>query len=122
MEMYQTFSYTMSHEDFLHFIDPANEVGQLLQSHFVAVQLLLSPITINEMGDRKPENQTSESGWWLGAIHQRVTPRMQKFFEWPISVAEGLRTGSFHKELLYDSPNTLQEEDDDMSQAVLNES
>jgi hypothetical protein len=110
----------MSHKDFQHFIDPTNEVGQLLQSHFVAVQLLLSPISVHELGDRKPEKPTNESTRWLDAIHQRVTPRMKEFFEWPISVAKGVQTGSFYKELSCDSPNTLQE-DDDMSQTVLNE-
>ena len=104
MEIYEIFSYKMSHEDFQHFIDPANEVGQLLQSHFVAVQLLLSPISVHELGDRKPESPNNESSGWLGAIHQRITPRMRKFFEWPISVAEGVRTGSFYTELSYDSP------------------
>lgn len=117
MEMYATFSYTMNHEDFQHFINPANEVGQLLQSHFVAVQFLLSPISAHELGERKPETPTHESVRWLSAIHQRATPRMRKFFEWPISVAEGVQTGSFYKELSYDSPNTLQE-DDNVSQAV----
>jgi hypothetical protein len=118
MEMYEKISYKMSHEDFQHFIDPANEVGQLLQSHFVAVQYLISPISIHEMGERKPEptiNESSQGSRWLGAIHQRVTPRMREFFEWPISVVEGLRTGSFYTELTYDSPNTLQEGDDESS-------
>jgi len=120
MEMYGIFSHTMSHENFQHFIDPANEVGQLLQSHFVAVQLLLSPITVHELGKREPEMPNNESSHWLDAIHQRVTPQMRKFFEWPISVAEGVRTGSFYTEISYDSPNTLQQ-DDDMSQVTLNE-
>ncbi len=118
MEIYGTFSHQMNHEDFQHFIDPANEIGQLLQSHFVAVQLLLSPITVHELGERKPEAPNNESIRWLGAIFQRVTPRMGKFFEWPISVADGVRTGSFYTEISSDSPNTLQG-DDDMSQAEL---
>src|SRR5271155_852781 len=107
MEMYGIFSYTMSHEDFQHFIDPTNEVGQLLQSHFVAVQFLLSPISVHELGERKPETPTGESNRWLGAIHERVTPRMRKYFEWPIFVSEGVRTGSFYRELSYGSHNTL---------------
>lgn len=117
MEIYGNFSYMMSHEEFQHFIDPANEVGQLLQSHFIAVQFLLSPITIREMGERKGEKPIDDTCHWLGPIHRRVTPRMREFFEWPISVAEGVRTGSFFEELSYDSPNTLQESDNESSSA-----
>lgn len=112
-EIYVVFSYTMAHEDFQHFINPSNEIGQLLQSHFVAVQLLLSPITVNEMGDKKPTRPPSnESTRWLSAIHQRVTPHMRQYFEWSISVAEGIRTGSFYTELLDDSRIVLQEDED----------
>jgi hypothetical protein len=120
MELYGFFSYAMSHEDFQDFIDPANEVGQLLQSHFVAVQLLLSPITIHELGDRKFDSPNNPSIRWLGAIFQRVTPLMREFHKWPMFVEEGVRTGSFYKELSYDSPDTLHG-DDDKSPMVLDE-
>lgn len=114
------FAWTMSHEDFQHFINPANEIGQLLQSHFVAVQLLLTPITVHEMGDRKPEKPNNGVNRWLGAILERVSPQMREFFEWPISVAEGVETGSFYEELSDGSPETLQG-DEVMSQAMQDE-
>jgi hypothetical protein len=120
MDIYGYFSYTMNHEDFQHFIDPANEVGQLLQAHFVVVQLLLSPITVHELGDRKFDLSNHQPIRWLGAIFQRITPRMQEFYEWPRLVAAGVRRGSFFTELcIKQQPDTLQE-DDDMCQAVLN--
>jgi hypothetical protein len=118
------FSFTMTHEEFQHFIDPANEIGQLLHAHFVAVQLLLSPITVRELGDRKPEKPTNESRRWLGAILERVSPQMQEFFEWPISVAKDVDTGSFYTELSDEysdeSPGTLLR-DEDMSQTMQSE-
>jgi hypothetical protein len=101
----------MSHEDFQHFIDPANEVGQLLQAHLVAVHLLLTPITVHQLRERKPEIPSSESVRWLGAIFRRITPRMLQFFEWPMSVAESIRTGSFFASLLVESPSILQEDE-----------
>jgi hypothetical protein len=121
MEMYGMFAHIMTHDEFQHFINPTNEIGQLLQAHFVAVQILLSPITAREMGDRKPEKPSNESKRWLGAILDRVSPQMQEFFEWPTYVAKGVETGSFYTELSDecsdDSPDTLHG-DEDMGQTM----
>jgi hypothetical protein len=121
MEVYGMFAYIMTHDEFQHFINPANEIGQLLQAHFVAVQILLSPIAACEKGDRKPEKLSNECKRWFGAILDRVSPQMQEFFEWPTYVAKGVETRSFYTELLDeysdDSPDTLQG-DEDMDQTM----
>lgn len=119
MELYAFFSYGMSHEDFQHFIDPENEVGQLLQSHFVAVQLLLTPITIHELGERKFESTNNPSIRWFGAIFQRVTPLMREFYKWPMSVEEGARTGLFYTELTNKDLSTFFARSDDMTAMAL---
>ncbi len=33
----------LSQEDFVHFINPENVVGKLIQAHFVSMQLIVSP-------------------------------------------------------------------------------
>jgi hypothetical protein len=123
MELYGMF-FAMTHDEFQHFINPANEIGQLLQAHFVAVQFLLSPITVRELGDRKPEKPTNESVRWLHAILRRVSPQMQEFFEWPASVVRDVKTGLFYRELSDEcsecSPDTLRG-DEDMSQMMQSE-
>jgi hypothetical protein len=91
MEIYGAFSYHMSHSDFQDFINPSNPIGPLLQSHFIAVQLLLSPITINELGDRKPSGPSEGAVRWLSAIHRHVPPQMMKYVAWPIAAAEAFR-------------------------------
>lgn len=44
--------YGMSHECFKMFLDPSNMVSQLLQSYFVALQLLMIPIAVQEWSHR----------------------------------------------------------------------
>jgi len=38
----------MSHSEFVTFVSPSNEAGKLLQSHFAALQLVMTPITLSE--------------------------------------------------------------------------
>lgn len=66
----------MSHADFQHFISPANDIGQVLQSHFFALQLVMGSVTTSPYGgiDR-----------WLNTINNISIP-MRKYIEWPISV------------------------------------
>lgn len=87
--MYGVFSWKMSHEDFQSFINPDNVVGQLLQSHFVAVQNILTPITIVERTFREvPDTNPGGKARWLDVIHNNIKPGMRKYFEWPIAITE----------------------------------
>lgn len=72
---YMAFS-QMSHNEFQHFISPSNDIGQILQYHFIALQLVMGPVTTSPYDG---------IGRWLKTIHNISVP-MRKYVEWPISV------------------------------------
>ena len=115
MGIYALFGVLMTQENFQDFINPENEIGQLLQSHFVALQFLLSPITWNQMGARLSSFPTRDIGRWLKDIHARIPHHMRKYHMWPISVSEALQDGSYYKEIL-ESPRTLSSEAESMTE------
>jgi hypothetical protein len=87
----------MSNENFQNFINPANEIGQLLQSHFVTLQFLLEPITVNELGDRRPSTPSYRSNPWLTAIHKRIPRHLMDYYKWPLAVTKAVENQSYIK-------------------------
>jgi hypothetical protein len=85
------FSCTISHAEFLILIDPSNVVGKLLQSHLVAMQTLLAPISVDERGSRKALQFVNGMVRWLDVLHANLEPSIRKYFEWPIKRTEELR-------------------------------
>ena len=86
----------MSHEEFAKFVDPNNEAGKLLQSHFAALQLIMTPITLNlkERGNR--DSTTTGDGVtarWLTNLHSKIHPGYRKYYEWPLSIEKGVSEG-----------------------------
>jgi hypothetical protein len=75
----------MTQEEFDSFVDPANDVGLLLQSHLIALQTIMAPILAIEMMGRKPKSAPNGTVRWLGPLHQSIRPSMKKYFEWPIA-------------------------------------
>ena len=89
-KVYQLFM-MMPHEEFREFTDPKNEVCQLLQAHFVAMQLIMTPISKVEWGKRKKsrEMQTDgRTGRWLDTLHKAIPPHMREYYEWTLWVEE----------------------------------
>jgi hypothetical protein len=88
----------MTHEDFREFTDPANNVSKLLQSHLVALQLIMAPIWKNESPGRE-QATTSESSpsrttvCWLVALHSNIPQHMRKYYDWPIFIENEVRQG-----------------------------
>ena len=75
----------MPHDQFRELIDPNNEVCQLLQAHFVAMQLIMTPISRVEWGKRQsPAELGTEgrSGGWLQTLHKAIPPHMLEYYEW----------------------------------------
>ena len=89
----------MPHENFRDFIDPENEVGRLLQAHFVALQLIMTPITNSERVSRKvpddPEEKNKSVGWLLG-LHANIPPRLLKYYEWTMWIEDQVRNGKLY--------------------------
>ncbi|KAE9377595.1 hypothetical protein N431DRAFT_434776 [Stipitochalara longipes BDJ] len=87
-KVYQLFM-MMPYDEFREFTDPKNEVCQLLQAHFVAMQLIMTPISKVEWGKRKvpPDQKPSgRSGRWLETLHKGISPHMREYYEWTLWV------------------------------------
>jgi hypothetical protein len=90
MGIYAEFSWKMSQDTFQAFVKPENYAAQLLQSHLIAMQTLLAPVTDNE--NQKPANASKKSQhktvMWIGCLHNNIPPHMRLFNEWPLSIME----------------------------------
>ena len=99
-KMYELFAYTMPHDQFKEFTNPRNEVCKLLQAHFVAMQLIMTPITKAEWASRentRSEGHPGTTGRWLVALHSNIPPHMLQYYEWTMSVErEVYRGGCVH--------------------------
>jgi hypothetical protein len=86
--VYQLFM-MMPHEEFREFTDSKNEVCQLLQAHFVAMQLIMTPISKVEWGKRKSPTAMKtdgRTGRWLTTLHNAMPPHMRGYYEWTLWV------------------------------------
>lgn len=85
----------MPPDEFREFINPRNEVCKLLQAHFVALQLVMTPITSNEWAGREQTTQTSDkkTGRWLIALHRNILPSMLQYYEWTMWVQQEVYHG-----------------------------
>jgi len=86
-KVYELFSYTMPYSEFREFTDPNNKVCQLLQAHFVAMQLIMTPITRSEWEGRRNATSGEEdgkSGHWLKTIHRNIPADMKTYYEWTL--------------------------------------
>jgi hypothetical protein len=85
------FSCHINHADFIDLIDESNEVGNLLLSHFVAVQTLLISIDLNGQSKKRVMQHVNGMLRWLDLLHVRQKSNARKYFEWPMKRAEELR-------------------------------
>ncbi|KAH7356409.1 hypothetical protein BKA65DRAFT_579287 [Rhexocercosporidium sp. MPI-PUGE-AT-0058] len=95
----------LSQEDFIHFINPTNNVGKLLQAHFVSLQLIMTPITNSERAhrqlvnpDEEPDNPTRSNPTvgWLASLHSNIPPEMMEYFEWTLWVEQEVHKGKLY--------------------------
>lgn len=90
----------MSQDEFREFTDPSNEVCQLLQAHFVALQLIMTPITRAEFGQRttgNTNNTDGRTGRWLETLHKTIPPHLLQYYEWTLWVETATDAGAIGK-------------------------
>jgi hypothetical protein len=90
-KMYELFSWTMTQPDFEYFVNPSNEACKILQAHFVALQLIMSPVTKNEWAAKERETGIKDDGngktvGWLFGIHNHARKDMLKYYRWTMWV------------------------------------
>jgi hypothetical protein len=90
----------MSHEDFALFINPSNEAGKLLMAHFGALQLIMTPITLDQENREKAKVKSGHapggegSSRWLRHSHSKIGQGMEEYYEWTLSIERGVEDGT----------------------------
>jgi hypothetical protein len=95
-KIYALFCYFMTHEEFSKFVDPNNEAGKLLQAHFVALQLVMTPINLQEIQRTRSPGGGGDgvTVGWLSNQHTKIHPDYRKYYEWTMEVERGVLDGS----------------------------
>jgi len=85
----------MPYDEFRELTDPNNDVCKVLQAHFVAMQLIMTPITRVEWGKSKRNEPHAEgnSGRWLEALHRNIPPHMLEYYEWTLAIEKTNSSG-----------------------------
>ncbi|KAE8448950.1 hypothetical protein EG329_008746 [Mollisiaceae sp. DMI_Dod_QoI] len=98
-KIYYIFSFEMKDEEFREFINPANEVCQLLQAHFVAMQLIMTPITKAEQRGRESAaagEGDGTTGRWLKTLHSNIPAHLLEYYEWTLWVDDEVQKGRLY--------------------------
>ncbi|KUJ12226.1 uncharacterized protein LY89DRAFT_225053 [Mollisia scopiformis] len=101
-KIYSLFSYDMQHDEFREFTNPVNEVCQLLQAHFVAMQLIMTPITKSEWKDRESAARESDevgdgsTGRWLKTLHDNMPLHLIEYYEWTLWIDDEVQKGRIY--------------------------
>jgi hypothetical protein len=77
-----------THEQFQAFIDPNNDVAQILLAHFIAVQAILTPILYLERVGFQGVNAPTAVLSWIEGIYWNVTHHLRHHVEWPRQVSK----------------------------------
>ena len=100
-KMYELFSYGMSQPEFASYCNTSSVPCQLLQAHFVALQLVMTPVTKVELEFKereigKREGQNGQTVAWLVGIHKRVPRHLRLYFAWTMWVEKEVLNGNLY--------------------------
>lgn len=86
----------MSYEEFAKFVDPRNQWGKILQSHFAALQLIQTPISLLGSNRSQSTATTEKDGVtvrWLSNLHKDIDPAYREYYDWPVSIERAVYEG-----------------------------
>ena len=100
-KMYELFSYGMSQPEFASYCNISSVPCQLLQAHFVALQLVMTPVTkveleFKERETGRREGQNGQTVAWLVGIHKRVPRHLRGYFAWTMWVEKEVLNGNLY--------------------------
>ena len=78
----------LENSEFVAFIDPSNQLGQLLLCHFVAIQLLQQCSTDFVWAGRDTSPPSSIIVAWLLRLNDNIPQELSHFNVWPMKIAE----------------------------------
>lgn len=80
----------MPHSEFKELINPANKTCQLLQAHFLALQLTMTPVMENVRENiDSPQAEKTKNGVtsrWFPALHNNIPDELREYCEWTLWV------------------------------------
>jgi hypothetical protein len=86
----------MPYDEFREFTNPENEICQLIQAHFVAMQLIMTPISKVEWAGKAAETPASthgQTGRWIAPLHASIPPHMREYYKWTLWVEKEVYEG-----------------------------
>lgn len=89
----------MPQEDFRDLTQSSNEVGNAILAHFVALQLIMTPITRVERVQRhtsfgaRDKFNDGKTVKWLRPLHANASDGMAKYYEWTRYVENEVNEG-----------------------------
>ncbi|KAL9620150.1 MAG: hypothetical protein Q9160_005265 [Pyrenula sp. 1 TL-2023] len=85
--------YDIPHSQFSWFVDSTNVVAQLLLAHFVAIQLIMIPLTEREWPKRVDRHAMGILGpvEWAEKIYDRCPDACKGYMEWAMTVVRTVR-------------------------------
>ncbi|CAG8972414.1 hypothetical protein HYALB_00001102 [Hymenoscyphus albidus] len=96
-KIYGYFSYFAPQPSFAYLTNPVNRVCQILCAHFVAMQLIMTPITRNEWVAREDKKKRTENeevtARWFSALHRNVPAEWMPYYEWTMWVESEVAKG-----------------------------
>jgi len=69
------------------FTNPSNHISRLLLAHFLALQMIVTPILNREWSHRSRPTPIVTGVQWVDTIHRDLRPDLQKHLEWPQYIA-----------------------------------
>lgn len=82
----------LEHSEFSAFISPSNQVGQLLLSHFIALQLLQQCTTHFVWSDRDTAPPSGIILTWLKRLNDALEPQYKRFNVWPMHFGQSFES------------------------------
>src|ERR1700710_3036764 len=72
------------------FIDPWNHVARILISHFLAIQMVVSPIIDRELSHRTRYTPLRSLLNWINLIYDGCPAHLRPYMEWPKAIKDAV--------------------------------
>lgn len=80
----------MENEDFNDFIKQSNVAGRILIAHFIAIQIMVSPIIDREWAGRNRSTPLRCNLSWVNFVEDELPANKRHFIDWPRAIAESV--------------------------------
>jgi len=89
IRIYQFFT-KMDKERLQDFIDPNNYIARILLGHFLALQMVVSPIIDREWAHRTRATPVRSPLIWISNIYRDCPSRLKDYLKWPRDIGDAV--------------------------------